>query len=222
MKEPILLSWSGGKDSALALRTLQFEKQFDIISLLTTVTGDYERVSMHGVRLPLLEAQAASLGIPVDIIRVPAHASNDQYGRVMEEAMKRWRNHGVQTIAFGDIHLADVRKYREENLEKAGMSAIFPLWEKETRQLAMEFVTSGFRALVTCVDTSMLDGSFSGRELDEGFLADLPRGTDPCGENGEYHSFVYDGPIFRQPVTWRRGESVLRDGRFMFTDVLPA
>ncbi len=222
MKERILLSWSGGKDSALALRSLFTDKQFDIISLLTTVTDEYDRVSMHGLSRSLLEAQAASLGIPVDIIRIPARASNAMYGRAMGEAMERWRGRSVRTVAFGDIHLADVRKYREENLGKAGMSAIFPLWGEEPRQLARKFVSSGFNALVTCVDTSMIDPSFSGRELDERFLADLPPGANPCGENGEYHSFVYDGPLFRQPVAWRRGESVLREERFMFTDVLPA
>lgn len=221
MGTPAILAWSGGKDSALALQALLSGNGFDIISLLTTVTDEYDRVSMHGVRRALLEQQAASLGLPADIVTIPRNASGEDYGRAMGMAMTKWKERGVTRVAFGDIHLRDVREYREENLRQAGMIALFPLWGMDPAVLSRRFVDSGFRAIITCTDTKALDGSFAGRELDLSFLTDLPAGVDPCGENGEYHSFVYDGPIFTHPVGCRQGRRVLRDGRFMYMDLEP-
>ena len=162
MKIPIILAWSGGKDSTLALQALLSGNEYDIISLLTTVTEDYDRISMHGVRRALLVSQAEALGLPLDIIRIPGNASNEDYGRAMGMAMARWKERGVSTVAFGDIHLLDVRKYREENLMGAGMKALFPLWGEQPDRLMRHFIESGFRAVVTCVDTDRLDGSFAG------------------------------------------------------------
>jgi uncharacterized protein (TIGR00290 family) len=219
--QQVVLAWSGGKDSALALQALLDLNEFSIVSLLTTITEEHDRVSMHGVRSALLESQAEALGLPLDIIRLSGKASNQDYGRAMGEAMTRWKKRGVTAVAFGDIHLQDVRTYREENLRGAGLEAVFPLWGREPNVLMRYFLDLGFRAVVTCVDTGALDGSFAGRELNAAFLADLPSGVDPCGENGEFHSFVYDGPLFRQPVAFRPGECVLRDDRFMFADLEP-
>jgi len=221
VKKPILFSWSGGKDSALALGDIRDKGEYDIISLLTTVTGEYDRISMHGVRRSLLESQAASLGLPLDIISLPAKASDEEYENIMGNAMAKWRGSGVSEVVFGDVHLTEVKEYRERNLRRAGMSGLFPLWGRNPSKLVDGFIADGYRAVVTCVDTTMLDGSFAGRELDGKFLSDLPHGADPCGENGEYHSFVYDGPIFSAPVRFRRGDTVLRDGRFMYADLEP-
>jgi uncharacterized protein (TIGR00290 family) len=221
LKEPVLLGWSSGKDSALVLREILASRQYEI-TLLTTVTEGYERISMHGVRETLLRRQAESLGLPIDIVYIPQQCSDEQYKRRMETALLRHFQRGCRRMVFGDIFLQDIREYREENLARVGMSPVFPLWQRDSRELSREFMSSGFQAVITCVDTEALDRSFTGRFYDESFVQDLPPSADPCGEKGEFHSFVFDGPIFAQPVPFRRGEHVLRDERFCFCDLLPA
>ena len=220
-REPVLLCWSGGKDCALALRELLAQGRCPVAALLTTLTEGYERVSMHGVRRELLHQQADSLGLPLAEVWIPPSASNEIYAGRMAAALARFQAEGVCRVAFGDLFLADIRRYREENLARAGLGALFPLWGKDTAALAREFLAAGFRARVTCVDTAQLDGRFAGREYDAAFLSELPAPVDPCGENGEFHTFVFDGPPFRRPVPIRSGETVLRDGRFRFHDLLP-
>ncbi|MBW1923429.1 MAG: adenine nucleotide alpha hydrolase [Deltaproteobacteria bacterium] len=220
--EPALLCWSGGKDSAMALHRLVHEGgRYTPVGLLTTVTEVYDRISMHGVRRSLLRRQARSLGLPVEEVVLSPHSSNEEYEALMEDVLVRWKRKGVNSVVFGDIFLEDIRKYREENLNKVGMRAVFPLWGQDTSALAEWFLASGFRAVVTCVDSRVLAGSFAGRYMDEAFFSDLPEGVDPCGENGEFHSFVVDGPIFRKPMVFTVGKTVLRDG-FYFCDLLPA
>jgi uncharacterized protein (TIGR00290 family) len=222
MSVPVLMSWSGGKDSALALREIRRGRRFDVRALLTTVTEGYDRISMHGVRRVLLEAQAAALGVPLHAVEIPQACTNDEYARRMEAALLVHREEGVRDVVFGDIFLEDVRRYREENLAAAGMRAHFPLWGRETAALARAFVRDGFRAVTVCVDGEQLDRRFLGRTVDAEFLADLPPAADPCGENGEFHTFVSDGPGFRCAVEYTVGEEVLREGRFWYRDLLPA
>jgi uncharacterized protein (TIGR00290 family) len=215
----ILFCWSGGKDSALALWEAVRSKQYGVAALLTTVTRDYDRISMHGVRKELLEKQTASIGLPLEIVWIGKNSSNDDYEWQMQEILLKYKARRISTVAFGDLFLEDVRKYREEQLSKVKMKAIFPLWGKDTMDLARSFIRAGFKAVITCVDTKTLDASFAGRDFNEGLLADLPTGVDPCGENGEFHSFVYDGPLFKKPVLFSRGEKVIRDERFYFCDL---
>jgi uncharacterized protein (TIGR00290 family) len=218
---PVLMAWSGGKDSAMALHALRAARP--VSALLTVVTEQYDRISMHGVRRELLEAQARAIGLPLEIVLLPPGASNEIYEQRMKDALCRRRGlDGVRTVAFGDLFLEEVRQYRIDNLARVDMRAQFPLWGKNTGDLARGFIASGFRAILTCVDTHALDGAFVGREFDSSLLADLPRTADPCGENGEFHTFVYAGPIFKCPIPVARGEKVLRDGRFMYCDLLPA
>jgi uncharacterized protein (TIGR00290 family) len=218
--EKILFSWSSGKDSALALQEIQRGGQYEVVALLTTLTQDYDRVSMHGVRRVLLEAQAAALGLPLEKIWIGRNASNQVYETQMRIVLERYQAEGVQKVAFGDLFLEDIRKYRQANLAKIGMCPIFPLWGQNTRALAQQLIREGFRSVVTCVDTQVLAPEFAGREIDAAFLADLPPAIDPCGENGEFHTFVYAGPIFAQPIRFSLGEKVLRDNRFYFTDLI--
>lgn len=220
MKEPIVVAWSSGKDSALALQKILEADKYQI-TLLTTVTGGYDRISMHGAREQLLELQARSLGLPLDVVTIPQTCSDQDYRRRMEEAMLRHHTRGVRSVVFGDIFLQDIREYREENLSRIGMKPVFPLWQADSRELSRAFIGAGFQAVVTCVDTQALPSTFTGRLYDRSFIADLPPTADPCGENGEFHSFVFDGPIFSEPVRFRRGEVVLRDERFSFCDLLP-
>jgi uncharacterized protein (TIGR00290 family) len=222
MAVPVLMSWSGGKDSALALQEIRRDARFDVRALLTTVTEGYDRISMHGVRRVLLEAQAAALGVPLHVVEIPQVCTNDDYARRMEAALRVHREQGVRDVVFGDIFLEDVRWYREENVAAAGMQAHFPLWGRETAALAREFVRDGFRAITVCVDGEQLDRRFLGRMLDAEFFAELPPGADPCGENGEFHTFVSDGPGFRGAVEYTMGDEVLREGRFWYRDLLPA
>lgn len=221
-REPLLLSWSGGKDSALALHVLRADPAVEVAGLLTTVTAGYERISMHGVRVDLLAEQAAAVGLPVTRVELPRGAANEAYERALADALAAARGRGVMRVAFGDLFLADVRAYREAQLARAGMQALFPVWGRDTAAFAREVVDLGLRAVVVCVDTQQLDPAFCGRELDERFLADLPGSVDPCGENGEFHTFVYDGPGFSTAVGFRRGRQVTRDGRFRFQDLVPA
>jgi len=219
--EKVLLTWSGGKDSAMALYETQMMYGYEISALLTTVTEGYERISMHGVQSILLEGQAESLGLPVEKIYITRSASNQEYEAKMRDKLLNYRSQGVFSVVFGDIFLEDLRKYRERNLSKLGMKAIFPLWNWDTVELAHTFIALGFQSLITCVDLTVLDKEFVGRDFDEQFLRDLPPDVDPCGENGEFHSFVYDGPIFRKIIVHRKGEVVLRDKRFYFCDLIP-
>jgi len=217
--EPILFCWSGGKDSAMALHTLLQRSDVRIAALLTTVTEGYERVSMHGVRRELLWRQAQSIGLPLHEVRIPPQCVNPIYEARMEEALRVYLEKGVRTVAFGDIFLQDLRAYREKNLARIGMTALFPIWKRDTRELIRSFHANGFRAITVCVDPEIFDPSFAGRELDESFFHDLPPHADPCGENGEFHTFVFDGPMFHSPIPVRTGEIVNRDG-FVFCDIL--
>ena len=216
----ILLSWSGGKDSAMALYEVMKNPDIEIAALLTTVTREYDRISMHGVRCELLERQARSIGLPLEKVFISPGTSNDDYESAMREMLDNYREQGVTTVAFGDIFLADLRKYREEKLAQAGMTGIFPLWMRNTAELSREFISLGFRAIVSCADSQANVGVFAGREFDTALLADLPPDCDPCFENGECHSFVYAGPIFSEPIPVKTGEVVLRDNRFYFCDIL--
>jgi uncharacterized protein (TIGR00290 family) len=218
--EDVLFCWSGGKDSAMALHALRAAGDCRATALLTTITDEYDRISMHGVRRVLLERQAESIGLPLHPVLIPPQCVNATYETRMKEALAEHFARGVRRVAFGDIFLEDLRVYRENNLARAGMEALFPIWKRDTRELAREFVRLGFRAITVCVDPRVLDSSFAGRELDASFLSDLPPGVDPCGENGEFHTFAFDGPIFKNRITFRPGETVLRDG-FCFCDLLP-
>lgn len=221
MKEQILLSWSGGKDSALALDEIQRGGEFEIAALMTTVTEGYQRISMHGVRQELLRAQAEALGCDLQEILLPKECTDVEYAGRMESALRPHVEAGISKVAFGDLFLEDVRRYRVDRLGLIGMSGVFPIWGLNTFELAHTFIHRGFRAIVVCVDTQTLDPSFAGREFDESFLSDLPPGVDPCGENGEFHTFVYDGPILRTPLRILRGESVRREERFEYCDIMP-
>jgi uncharacterized protein (TIGR00290 family) len=218
--EDVLFCWSGGKDSAMALHALLAASNCRITALLTTITEQYDRISMHGVRRTLLERQAESIGLPLHPILIPPQCVNATYEQRMKEALVQYFERGVLRVAFGDIFLEDLRVYREKNLAQVDMTAIFPIWKRDTKELAREFVNMGFRAITVCIDPRVLDASFAGRELDASFFADLPPGVDPCGENGEFHNFVFDGPIFKMPIAIRAGEKVMRDG-FYFCDLLP-
>lgn len=220
MPEDVLFCWSGGKDSAMALHALRAANDCRVTALLTTITEEYDRISMHGVRRALLERQAESLGLPLHAVLIPPQCINATYEERMKEALAQHFARGVRRVAFGDIFLEDLRIYREKNLAQVCMQAMFPIWKRDTRELAREFVRLGFRAITVCVDPRVLDASFAGRELDASFFVDLPPGVDPCGENGEFHTFVFDGPVFKKPITCRVGEKVLRDG-FCFCDLQP-
>ena len=220
MKEKILFSWSSGKDSGLALHELKKNGRYEVIGLLTTVTEGYERISMHGVRSGLLAKQAENLGMPLERVYIPKESSNEKYETAMKEALLRYKDKGVSAIAFGDLFLEDLKHYREHRLAEVGLKAVFPIWKRDTKVLAGEFIRLGFKTVITCVDSQALDGRFSGREFDEQFLSDLPKDVDPCGENGEFHSFVYDGPIFKAPVRFKKGGIVIRDNRFHFCELL--
>jgi uncharacterized protein (TIGR00290 family) len=214
------LSWSGGKDSALALRALREAPGPGVGALITTLTGDYGRVSMHGVRRELLVRQAHAAALPLIEVEIPAGCSNDVYEQRMGQALASAPLREARTIAFGDLFLSDIRAYREDRLRAAGRRAAFPLWGRDTARLAEEFIAAGFEAFLVCVDPARLDASFAGRAFDEALLADLPPEVDPCGENGEFHTFVHAGPIFSEPIACHVGETVHRDG-FVFCDVVP-
>ena len=215
------MCWSGGKDSALALRLLNRSRDYDVRALLTTLTAPYQRISMHGVRRELLSLQAESLDLSLVEVWIGEGASNAEYEEQMAEALWLQRRKGVEQVAFGDIFLEDIRSYREAQLARLGMRAVFPLWQRDTAALAREFLAQGFRGIVSVVDTDVLDERWAGRHLDEQFFAELPAGIDPCGENGEFHSFVFDGPDFAKPIPCFAGRSH-RDGRFYFCDLTTA
>ena len=216
---PVALAWSGGKDSALALAALQRDGT-EVATLLTTFTDDYDRVSMHGVRRALVRDQAAAAGIPLVEVGIRAGCADEVYAARMEAAFRSPPLVELGAVASGDLFLEDVRAYREERLESAGRAALFPLWGRETAALAHAFIEDGFEPYVVCVDTRRLDASFAGRDYDTAFLDELPPGIDPCGENGEFHTFVHTGPCFDRSVPCRVGERVVREG-FAFADLLP-
>lgn len=216
----IAFSWSGGKDSALALNELMKNGQ-PVAYLLATITRDYDRISMHGVRRSLLEKQAKSIGIPLEEIFLSKESSNVEYEEKMSGKLYHLKANGVTTIGFGDIFLADLRKWREERTKSAGMDCIFPIWGRDTKEIASMFIRLGFKAVIACVDSKALGKEFVGREFDDALLSDLPKGVDPCGENGELHTFVYDGPIFKNKIEFSRGKVVLREGRFYYCDLIP-
>jgi uncharacterized protein (TIGR00290 family) len=214
------LSWSGGKDSALTLWSLRAQ-EVEPEALITTVTEEYDRISMHGVRGELLARQADAAEIPLVEVRIPSACANEVYEARLAQAFASAPVSGVEAVAFGDLFLEDVRTYRETRLKAAGKRGLFPLWGRDTSALAHEFVAAGFQAIIACVDPRALDASFAGRTYDERFLADLPISVDPCGENGEFHTFVHAGPIFTEPITCVTGEVVERDG-FVFCDLTSA
>jgi uncharacterized protein (TIGR00290 family) len=208
MKPKALFNWSSGKDSALALyKTLQ-EDQYEISTLLTSINAEFQRISMHGVHVSLLEKQAESLGFPLITMELPKEPSMEEYQQIMSKTMAEIQAQGITHSVFGDIFLEDLRKYREDQLNIIGMKAVFPLWKQDTSNLIHEFLELGFKTIVTCVNGSYLDQSFAGRIIDQKFLDDLPANVDPCGENGEFHTFTFDGPIFKNPVPFEIGETV--------------
>jgi uncharacterized protein (TIGR00290 family) len=219
VQQPILLSWSGGKDSAMALYEIQRAGEFQVASLLTNINTAYDRISMHGVRRELLERQACALGLPLHTISLSQNCNNQEYESKSAAALAQFQMAQIQTVAFGDIFLEDLRQYRERNLAQISMKGIFPIWLRDTRELARTFIELGFRAILVCVDTEKLPESFAGRQFDADLLNDLPAEVDPCGENGEFHTFVYDGPVLKNSVAFTFGERVVRD-RFAFCDLL--
>jgi len=218
--ERVLVSWSGGKDSAMALWEILKGQHYEVAALVTTVTSDYERISIHGVRRALLKEQANSLGMVLEEVLIPKQATNAQYESSMGAVLSKYHARGVSSVVFGDIFLEDLRSYREETLGHLGLQAMFPIWKVETVELAHRFMDAGFKAITTCVDTNVLGKEFVGRKYDQDFLQELPNGVDACGENGEFHTFVYDGPIFKEPIRLSLGEKVLREGRFYYCDLI--
>ena len=216
----VLLSWSSGKDSAWSLHVLRQDPSLEVVGLLTTLNEAFDRVAMHAVRRDLLEAQAEAAGLPLQAIPIPWPCSNEQYERIMADVCARARQAGVEAVAFGDLFLTDIRAYREQQLRGTGLEPLFPLWNLDTLDLARDMIAGGLRAKLTCVDPKRLAPAFAGRDFDQQFLDDLPAGVDPCGENGEFHSFVYAAPVFDRTLPVQIGEIVERDG-FVFADVLP-
>ena len=218
-KPKALLCWSSGKDSAWTLHALRRRPDVEVVGLLTTINTEYERVAMHAVRVALLDAQAEAAGLPLWTVPIPNPCSNQEYESAMGEAMRKALAAGITMMAFGDLFLEDVRRYRETQLAGTGLTPIFPIWGLPTDALARDMVAAGLRARLTCVDPKQLPASFAGRDFDAALLADLPASVDPCGERGEFHTFAYDGPMFRHPVPIQTGEIVTRDG-FVFADLI--
>lgn len=230
---PAYFNWSGGKDSTLALYKVLREEQFDIRYLLTTFNEEADRISMHGVRRELLLAQAEAIGIPVKTVQLPSGSDMQGYENALNRAIEELKNEGISDCVFGDIFLEDLRAYREEKLNEVGISAHFPLWKRDTGELVREFIDLGFKTVIVCVDSSKLNENFAGRIIDHQFLSDLPKNVDPCGENGEFHTFVFDGPVFTQPVPFELGEKVHKtypaqtaeqeviEYRFCFQELIP-
>ncbi len=219
---PVVMSWSGGKDSALALHELTRDPRYEVVAIMTSLSDEFRRISHHGVREELLEAQADAIGLPLIKIYLPSGkntpCTNEVYEEIMSQAMDDLKSRGVFTVGFGDLFLEDLRAWREQNLAKAGMSGVFPIWKRNTQRLAREIIEMGFKAFLSCVEGKIGPG-FAGRPYDERLLQDLPEGTDPCGEYGEFHSYVYNGPCFARPVAIEVGEIVMRDGRY-YADLL--
>lgn len=210
MAEPVIVCWSGGKDSALALNRVLRDPRYEVRTLLTTCNEHFQRVSMHGVRLELLRRQADAIGLPLETVMVSQRSSNEEYQERMGRCMRRHREAGVTGCVFGDIFLEDLRQWREANLAQIGLRGVFPIWKVDSRELIREFVREGFGSILCCVNDAWLDERFVGRPIDEALMRELPPEVDPCGENGEYHSFAFAGPIFRRPVNFTIGEKVYR------------
>jgi uncharacterized protein (TIGR00290 family) len=210
LKKIALFNWSSGKDSALALYKIQQEKEFEINCLLTSVNQQFQRISMHGVRVELLEQQAKSIGLPLEIMQIPEMPTMEVYEEVMTKTLAKLKDQGVKYSIFGDIFLEDLRKYREDKLIDIGFEGVFPLWKIPTKDLIQEFISLGFKTIVVCVNERFLDKSFVGRVIDQDFINDLPDNVDVCGENGEFHTFTFDGPIFSEPIQFEIGEIVHR------------
>jgi len=231
MSKKAVFNWSGGKDSSLALYEILQKKEYEIGYLLTSVNTAYNRVSMHGVRVELLEQQAKEIGIALKQIRLPEMPSMEDYNREMFSMMKQFKAEGIDYSIFGDIFLEDLKAYRENQLAQVGMHGVFPIWKRDSKELIKEFIDQGFKAILVCVNEKYLDKSFAGRLIDKDFLNNLPANVDPCGENGEYHSFVFDGPIFKNPIPFTQGEVVHRkyekgavdnfDTGFYYQDLVP-
>lgn len=215
----LLLSWSSGKDSAWTLHLLRRREDVDVVGLMSTINMAHQRVAMHAVRLALLEAQAEAAGLPLWLVPIPNPCSNQVYEAAMDAVLDKARAAGVNALAFGDLFLEDIRRYREARMAGSGMTLLFPLWKIPTDVLARDMIAGGLRARLTCVDPRQLSSSFAGREFDAALLADLPAEVDPCGERGEFHTFAYDGPMFSRPIGVRSGEITERDG-FVFADLL--
>jgi uncharacterized protein (TIGR00290 family) len=215
----VLLSWSSGKDSAWSLHVLRQDRSLEVVGLVTTLNEAFDRVAMHAVRRELLEAQAVATGLPLQVVPIPWPCSNEQYETLMADVCARARLAGIDAVAFGDLFLEDIRAYRERQLRSTGLEPLFPLWNLDTWSLARDMIAGGLRAKLTCVDPKRLSLRFAGRDFDQQFLNELPLGVDPCGENGEFHSFVYSAPVFDKILRVRMGETVQRDG-FAFADVL--
>lgn len=220
MRPRALLSWSSGKDAAWSLHVLRQQGEVEVVGLLTTINRAFDRVAMHAVRESLLEAQAVAVGLPLWKVDIPFPCSNEVYEAAMGEACAKAIAEGIEVIAFGDLFLEDIRAYRIEKLKHTGLRPLFPLWGRPTADLAREMIAGGLKATLTCVDPKQVDASFAGRDFDATLVADLPPSVDPCGERGEFHTFAWDGPMFRRPVAIARGEVVARDG-FVFSDLLP-
>jgi uncharacterized protein (TIGR00290 family) len=219
--QPILLAWSSGKDSAWSLHVLRQRKDVEVVGLLTTVNSAYNRVAMHAISRELLEAQAEAADLPVTVVSIPSPCPNEIYEAAMGRAIAAATARGVQGVAFGDLFLQDVRSYRERQMRDTGLALHFPLWGRPTAELAEEMMMGGLRARLACIDPRVMPRSLAGREFDRSLLADLPAGVDACGENGEFHTFAWDGPMFRSPIRVRGGDVVERDG-FVFADLVPA
>ncbi|MGQ9780844.1 MAG: diphthine--ammonia ligase [Nitrososphaeria archaeon] len=216
------MSWSGGKDCSLALYETKKGKEYKVEELFTIITGDYDRVSMHGVRRVLLEEQAKSIGIPLQEVFISKDTLNGQYERIMKKEMASAKERNVSAIVFGDIFLEDVRRYREKNLSKVSMRALFPLRKRESKKLVRDLISLGFKTIIVCVDSKFLDSSHVGRIFDEKLIESLPPNVDPAGENGEFHTFVFDGPIFRRCLDFQVGEVIFRENRFYYVDLKPS
>jgi len=216
-----LLAWSSGKDSAYALHELRNDPSLEVVGLLTTINAARERVAMHAVRVELLSRQAEAAGLPLWPVRIPEPCSNDQYERAMGEAMEHAKAKGIAAVAFGDLFLEEVRAYREKQLARCAIEPLFPLWGRDTKALAHTMLDAGLRAVLTCVDSKQCPRQFAGRAFDEALLKELPASVDPCGERGEFHTFAWAGPMFRRPIPVQIGERRVQ-GRFVFTDLLPA
>jgi uncharacterized protein (TIGR00290 family) len=221
MKKRLILSWSGGKDSAWCLHKLRSSSEYEIVALFTSVNSHFDRIAIHGVRRELLQAQAEAAGIPLWTADLPWPCTNADYEQCMSPIFQRAISEDVELVAFGDLFLQDIRAYREKQLANTGLQPLFPLWQLPTAQLAAEMIFGGLRARLVCVDPRHLDPAFAGREFNKQFLHDLPSAVDPCGENGEFHTFVYDGPMFGAPIPVVSGETVVRDS-FVYTDLLPS
>jgi uncharacterized protein (TIGR00290 family) len=220
MKDRVIISWSGGKDSALSLYEVVHDGTLEPVGLLTTLTKGYDRVTLHGVRRSLVERQASALGMPLHKVYIPKDCSNEEYEKIMKKTLDEYENKGIKGFVFGDIFLEDVRKYREEKLLSKGFRGYFPLWKRNTRELVHEFIELGFKAITICIDGDVLDSSYVGRNLDREFSDKLPPSVDPAGENGEYHCFVWSGPLFKESIPIRVGD-VIKRGKFYYCDLLP-